>query len=975
MFSPLFAQAQSPKKYFTHFGQAEGLIPNNIHKTYKSSDGYIWIDSEAGLIRFDGHSFTKATDIFASWTNKIAQFSENGVFQSNKLVYSHLDSFYVCDLIAHHCESFKIPNNLKKSRIYSSSIKDEYFLVKGPTMYILNTTNKTFKKIYSFSENRILYVLSFDDKNLIVVHDTIVHITDQNGLIKNEIKYPNISNPGFLTAAKVDSNSIIFGTWVEGMLLHNLKTKISEPILWGDRYKEHHGIFSVFVDPQKVIWLCTVFGLKTYDLASKKFEHLSSDTKNNRTIFKNANSTMMDDQGIYWISTKKGLSVFSPNYKSIKEIPIKFSNLKAKTNIISIAFEPHQQKDSLLFINYYYDKTIKYDLINSKQVPFKGKLKYFFTENSIFYDLKYFLNYLYVVREDYKVFKIDEKYDKIDEVPMTDQNDRIIWFKSLDELFGISLGGVYVLDPHSGCFKRNEELRNHFLQKGLDPFIIDMCSYKNIFYYLTFNSDSNQNVLVAHDTITNNFKDFPIKIKDEIKNYHLKGISVNKKGEMLLSSNYGLLFGNIQQQSITFRLVDHFFGRYISSCGEMASSNNLDYWIKHEQGVYKVKSVEKRSIDFNTNNCTIEGHHNSFLHISPNTQNIYIVNENSLDLIEDNQDNISKPYFIQLTEVKIDDKRVPFNKNQDEIILNSSNYKVELQFSNFDYTNTQEQLFDYSFSSVGSGWTAMKGNTLVLDNLKSGSFDLKIRVLNFDGNFVPKAYLMKIKVMPPFRQTWWFITLVVCLTGFIIWSIFKMRENEIKRLQKLRINIARNLHDDMGSQLSQIKMLSEYNNKIKGIKDFDIITDKLGEVMQNMSEIVWSINPKYDSFSLIISKLIEYGVDIFEKKGINFHIDVEETEIKLKMDLEGRRHVFLIFKEAMNNSLKYSNAGNITFSVNKQGKNIHIQLTDNGIGFDSNLIKKGNGLLNMQERAKAIRCNLLIQSSSEGTKVELIIGA
>jgi signal transduction histidine kinase len=232
---------------------------------------------------------------------------------------------------------------------------------------------------------------------------------------------------------------------------------------------------------------------------------------------------------------------------------------------------------------------------------------------------------------------------------------------------------------------------------------------------------------------------------------------------------------------------------------------------------------------------------------------------------------------------------------------------------------------------------------------------------------------MKVIVKPPFRQTWWFIALVSSLTGFIIWSVFRMRVNELKRLEKLRLDIARNLHDDMGSQLSQLKMLSEYNAKVKGIKDFNTISEKLAEVMQNMSEIVWSINPKYDSFAITISKLVEYGIDIYEKQGIKFHLDIEESKNNVSLNLENRRHIYLIFKEAMNNSLKYSGATEVIFSVKKSGKHTILKLHDNGIGFDPTLIKLGNGLLNMQARAEAMRCVLSISSLDGGTIVELVI--
>jgi signal transduction histidine kinase len=321
--------------------------------------------------------------------------------------------------------------------------------------------------------------------------------------------------------------------------------------------------------------------------------------------------------------------------------------------------------------------------------------------------------------------------------------------------------------------------------------------------------------------------------------------------------------------------------------------------------------------------------------------------------------------------MKIDGKRVPFDKDQAKVMLKPSTKSLELHFGNFDYTNSKEQLLDYNF--LGSEWSALDGNKLILNNLKSGVFELKVRILNFDGNFVPKAFLMKVIVKPPFRQTWWFIALVSSLTGFIIWSVFRMRVNELKRLEKLRLDIARNLHDDMGSQLSQLKMLSEYNAKVKGIKDFNTISEKLAEVMQNMSEIVWSINPKYDSFAITISKLVEYGIDIYEKKGIKFHLDIEESKNDISLNLESRRHIYLIFKEAMNNSLKYSEATDITFSVKILGKHTVLKLQDNGVGFDSNLIKMGNGLMNMQARAEAMRCKLNISSLGGSTIVELVI--
>jgi len=204
-----------------------------------------------------------------------------------------------------------------------------------------------------------------------------------------------------------------------------------------------------------------------------------------------------------------------------------------------------------------------------------------------------------------------------------------------------------------------------------------------------------------------------------------------------------------------------------------------------------------------------------------------------------------------------------------------------------------------------------------------------------------------------------------------IYLIFKYRENEKRKIENIRYSIARDLHDDMGSHLSQVKMLSEIESLKTGSEKNMIITDKLSFIMQNMSEIVWSINPRYDHFMDIVLRIQEFAIQSLEPLDIILDFDVEEHHKKLNP--EARRHYYLIFKEAVNNILKYSKAKKVTFSIKKSGKNIITSIADDGIGFDPSLIIRGNGLKNMNDRATKLGGILDIVTGEQGTSISLTI--
>jgi two-component system, NarL family, sensor histidine kinase UhpB len=215
---------------------------------------------------------------------------------------------------------------------------------------------------------------------------------------------------------------------------------------------------------------------------------------------------------------------------------------------------------------------------------------------------------------------------------------------------------------------------------------------------------------------------------------------------------------------------------------------------------------------------------------------------------------------------------------------------------------------------------------------------------------------------------------VVILASFMI-HYYRMR-NRAKRkeeLEKMRNVIARDLHDDIGSALSSIHIMSQLAIKTNGNAPDHLqrISDSAARMMEGMSDIVWSINPENDSLEKLVFKMKEFAGEILEPKNITYSFEIGPNLAGVKLDVEKRKNLFLIFKESLNNAAKYSEGSEVTIKIQSQGDTLQLSIRDNGKGFEATTVRYGNGLLNMAERAKNVN-GRLIQNASPGLGTEII---
>ncbi|MGG9960431.1 histidine kinase [Ferruginibacter sp. SUN106] len=224
---------------------------------------------------------------------------------------------------------------------------------------------------------------------------------------------------------------------------------------------------------------------------------------------------------------------------------------------------------------------------------------------------------------------------------------------------------------------------------------------------------------------------------------------------------------------------------------------------------------------------------------------------------------------------------------------------------------------------------------------------------------------------------------LLILGGFIFnrYQLKKKLEQQ-NELLSVRNNIARDLHDEIGSTLTSIKILSEVsrNNIEKDSKKssrlLSQITEQSAQMQQGMSDIIWAIKPDNDKLENILARMREYTNYALENKNIAVAFSVNEKLLTESLSMQQRRDLFLIFKEAVNNAAKYSAATKVDIVLQKENDNIILQVKDNGKGFNEVKNPGANGLINIRSRAAALGgIAQIIAAPGEGTTVSVKIPA
>ena len=335
---------------------------------------------------------------------------------------------------------------------------------------------------------------------------------------------------------------------------------------------------------------------------------------------------------------------------------------------------------------------------------------------------------------------------------------------------------------------------------------------------------------------------------------------------------------------------------------------------------------------------------------------------------------------VYLTRVTIDGKPdstfSPYSLQNQVLHLGPQNNNISLEFTATSFTMESSIVYRYMLEGADKEWGApVKSNAINYSHLKPGTYTFRVIGSNNDGLWSVNPATFTFIIASPFWQRWWFILLSVLLTAMILYLIYRYRLRQLLNLQKLRTNISTDLHDDIGSTLSSISILSDMALRQKKPEDAGEMVNEIKQnsisLMERMDDIVWSINPKNDTLENLLVRVRDFAAQLFEARDIDYFFEIEEGTTIIRLPMESRQHIYLILKEAINNMIKYAACTKATIRVAHQHGELEVVVEDNGKGFNVHEQTSGNGLYSMRRRAALMKAKLEIDSSSSGTRIHL----
>lgn len=327
--------------------------------------------------------------------------------------------------------------------------------------------------------------------------------------------------------------------------------------------------------------------------------------------------------------------------------------------------------------------------------------------------------------------------------------------------------------------------------------------------------------------------------------------------------------------------------------------------------------------------------------------------------------------------------RLPFKKNN-----------LTFTFGGISLSGSEALRYRYQLEGLDAPWSDWAAtNTVTFSALPPGHYTLLVQS-SVAGQPGPVGELRyPFEIITPFHKTIWARLLILAgciLLGIIIQYLIhrqkRAREKLIETLRreeqaKVRARTAEDFHDEVGNKLTRIHVLTNVlAKKIELSPDagriLGQIQDAAAQLYGGTRDILWSLQPSNDTLYEILLRIRDFGNDLFGDTEVQFHFSPPDERWRTyRLPLDVSRNLIMIFKEALNNTLKYAGATEVGLEVSLDGNTLHLTLTDNGCGFDPKTVKRGNGLANMDLRARRMGGTLAVQPGpGKGTVLRLKFG-
>ncbi len=1061
-----FFYPQSNAIRFKQITTEDGLSNNIINCMVQDQSGFLWFGTNAGLNRYDGYNFKS----FLNNPEDSQSISSNiiwSLYEDRKsFIWAGTKNGDLCryDVSTESFKNWKIESSENNENGITSIFEDQSGFIWIGTyrngLYRLNISTNKFEHWHaqrdnpnSLSNNFVTAIVQDSEGSL--------WISTYNGLDRfnpnlnsdffehyyfypDEVNIPGKNLIWNLNKSTFEKNTI----WVcslQGLFKFNTISKNFIPIKLPDSNALQFGnsvsmVSEVTFGDKKYLWVGTYGGLIHIDLDTESSERLTADgTSKSELLSNEIHKTMVDNSGVLWIGTNKGLNYLTLKSERFNSTGIEQKGLRLlselnKKDIFAITqtadgyvwfgsskglfglnmlenesdlftipgieklniWSLYPGESDNLWIGTYGHGLIELDLRSRKLKTKKISNPDYATTA---------FEYIKAIHQDRNgllwagfwgggLAKLDLKtnriafYRNIPDDPSSLSFDDV-WVIHEDQKgriwIGTDGGGLNLYDPQKNTFYRwtTDRPASVRLSSNIIHCIFESTKHKSLdnkdetILWIGTSAGLNK-LVIKNDTSSSELSELNLDLKiisinNGVKDNSIESIIEDEKGNLWIGKNSGIS---------VFNPTSNTFTEYSANDGLIGNSFNAAAALKIENGIMFFGSTAG-VVFFNPMEISSSDYSPPVL-----ITDFQIFNQ-SVIIGKDS------PLKISITKTK-------------QISLSYTQSVFSFQFAALDYNSPESIQYAYKMEGFDKEWIYCGSRRFVTyTNLDRGEYVFRVKATNSDGIWNEKGTQIAITINPPFWATWWaysiyilmFISLLLFLRSVEIKRRIKNEEERLRRereaallreaklraitieqekeleKQKIRNRIAQDLHDEIGSNLSSISLMSELIQK-DGKINSDVFA-KINRIYkvakgstQAMRDIVWLTNPSSDSLKDLISKMNEVARDMLGAMKWEFDFSKKISEINLLP--ETKRNVFFIYKEALNNILKHSDAGNVDIKLNVIDTILCLDIKDDGKGFNTNTGFSGNGLKNLQSRAKEINGKLKINSSpGNGTSLEL----
>jgi signal transduction histidine kinase/streptogramin lyase len=339
------------------------------------------------------------------------------------------------------------------------------------------------------------------------------------------------------------------------------------------------------------------------------------------------------------------------------------------------------------------------------------------------------------------------------------------------------------------------------------------------------------------------------------------------------------------------------------------------------------------------------------------------------------------------TTVKVPSKTFPagidydFDKRQLKVL--PGKHQFEFRYTGLSLISSDQVQFRYKLEGVDVDWIdAGTRRTAEYNLLPPGIYRFRVIAGNSDRCWNETGDFLTLEIPPHFYETLWFRVLIwlmgaASVAGAIWYSVIRRLHRKLEKLsrqqalERERARIAKDIHDDLGANLTLIVRLGHLARQGKNIERIEKMESSARQAIKSLDEIVWAVNPRNDTLAHLIDYTGQFATDYLYAAGLQCLLDVPEHAPQLEVPSNVRHNVFLVVKEALQNIVKHADATEVWLRINATNLGLRIVIEDNGRGFEQMPDDAlADGLRNMQQRMKEIGGQCQIQSRvGQGTQI------